>query len=91
MDRLPIDQIRTPGGREEVENYRAMGISDDHMKFVRNDDGDELVLIDKDGVMQIVRQLPVEPIQCIKALKKLGVPLNMDDELEIFTRNQGKP
>jgi hypothetical protein len=104
-DTMPISMLRTQAAKNEVANYRRMGLKDDELSFVM--DGDtELVTTNKAGLLKLMKTAPVGPAKALRRMlgKHLfnydGSPsetptsmrdfITLDDELELFRDDKGE-
>lgn len=90
MKRRPINLLRTNPAKREADHYRSLGIKDVNMRFTRQEDGTECVLIDKDAVMHLAENSPLTANECISNLIDLGIPLDFEDELKIHANKRRK-
>lgn len=104
-DTMPISMLKTQAAKDEVSNYRRMGLNDDEMSFVM--DGDtELVMTSKSGVLKLMKAAPIGRAEALRRLFGVnlvnfdGTPsehpasmrdfITLDDELELFRDDGGR-
>ena len=104
-DTMPISMLKTQAAKNEVANYRRMGLKDDELSFVM-DGYTELVMTNKAGLMKLMKAAPVGPVEALRRMlgNRLvnydGSPtetptsmrdyITLDDELELFKDYDGE-
>ncbi len=98
-DTLPVSMLKTRAVKNEVANYRRMGLKDDELGFVM-DSGAEVIVVNKTGLVKLMKSAPVGTLEALRRLQgmrlvdfdgsagddpaTIGDMLSLDDELELF-------
>lgn len=105
MSTFPISELKTLVAKDEVANYRRMGLVDADMGFVM-DGGAELVMVGKAGLIKLMKAAPVGRVEALRRILRNrlvnydGSPtegpatmrdlITLDDELELFRNDDGE-